>query len=195
MSNSEIFRNTFSSTVECLIEHCDYLDEQVPQISALISNQLLEGNKILSCGNGGAASDAQYFCSCLINRFERERPALPALCLSSDVSNITGIANDHNFNDIYSKQIRALGNPGDILFVIFNSGKSSNLIQAIQAAHEKQMFVIALTGSQETNLEQMMGESDIELRVQSDKAPRIKEIHLVAIHSICELIEQRLFGI
>lgn len=195
MTNTDTARNTFSKTIECLIENCDHLEENIHQISKLISNQFLEGNKLLSCGNGSGASDAQYFCSCLINRFERERPSLPAICLSADVSSITGIANDHNFNDIYSKQIKALGNPGDILFVIFNSGKSSNLIQAIQAAHEKQMFVIILSSNHETGMEQMISDNDIELRVQHTQPSRVKEVHLVAMHCVCELIDQNLFGI
>ncbi len=194
MTNTETIRKTFSASIESLIENCDLLEESIHRVSALISTQLLEGNKVLSCGNGGGASDAQYFCSCLINRFERERPSLPALCLSTDASSITGIANDHNFNDIFSKQIRVLGNPGDILFVIFNTGKSSNLVQAIQAAHEKQMFIVVLRSTNELNIEQMMGSNDIELCVQSEKPSRIKEVHLVAIHCICELIEQMLFS-
>lgn len=194
MEKTDLIRKTFSDSIECIVESCDQLYENIGKSSSLISSQLLEGNKIFCCGNGGAASDAQYFCSRLINRFDRERPALPAFCLSSDITTLTTIANDHNFNDIFSKQIRALANPGDILFVISNSGKSSNLIQAVQTAHEKQMFVIALSGNDGGSIEQNLTENDIELSVKNENSSRIKEVNLITMHCICELIDQNLFG-
>ena len=188
-------RDIFSQSVECLINNCDDLAGSVLLASQLIANQLLEENKILTCGNGGGASDAQYFASRFLNRFERERPSLPAICLSSDSTTITTISNDQNFNDIYAKQIRALGNPGDILLAISTSGNSSNLVQAVQAAHEKQMFVIVLSGNDGGDIGRILSPDDIELRVQHENNARIKEVNLVSLHCLCELVDQHLFGI
>jgi D-sedoheptulose 7-phosphate isomerase len=194
MQSSELIREIFAQSLECITSNCEHLSSNIELAAALISSQLLEGGKVFCCGNGGGASDAQYFTSRLINRFDRERPALPAFCLSGDSTTITTIANDQNFNDIYSKQLRSLANSGDILVVISTSGKSSNLVQAVQAAHEKQMYVIVLSGNDGGVIDQILGDSDIELRVQSENTARIKEINLLTLHCICELIDQNLFG-
>ncbi len=162
--------------------------------SELIVARLLDGGKILSCGNGGSAADAQHFSAEMLNRFERERPGLPAMALTTDSSTLTAIANDYHFAEIFAKQISALGQPGDILLAISTSGRSANLLRAILAAHEREMFVIALTGRDGGDMAGLLRESDIELRVPSDSTARVQEVHLLCIHCLCDLIDQQLLG-
>lgn len=162
--------------------------------SELIVARLLDGGKILSCGNGGSAADAQHFSAEMLNRFERERPGLPALALTTDSSTLTAIANDYQFAEIFAKQIGALGQPGDILLAISTSGRSPNLLRAIRAAHEREMFVVALTGRDGGDMAILLRESDIELRVPSDSTARVQEVHLLCIHCLCDLIDQQLLG-
>jgi len=150
--------------------------------------------KILICGNGGSASDAQHFSSELINRFETERPALPAIALTTDSSILTSIANDYDYSEVFSRQIYALGQEGDILIAISTSGNSANINQAINAAHDNNIKVIALTGKDGGELAQHLSEEDIELRVSADVTARIQETHIVIIHSLCDLIDHKLFG-
>ena len=157
-------------------------------------NCLLSGNKILSCGNGGSAGDAQHFSSELLNRFEQERPSLPALSLCTDNSTLTAISNDYSYDEVFSKQIRALGQPGDLLLAISTSGQSTNVLQAISTAHDKEMNVVALTGKDGGQLAELLGENDIEIRVPSDSTARIQEVHLLVIHCLCDLIDNQLFG-
>ncbi|MEL7401623.1 MAG: SIS domain-containing protein, partial [Pseudomonadota bacterium] len=138
--------------------------------------------------------DAQHFSSELLNRFERERPSLPAIALTTDPSTMTSIANDYSYNEVFSKQIRALGNPGDVLLAISTSGNSANVIQAIQAAHEREMTVVALTGKDGGGMASLLTADDVEVRVPSDVTARIQEVHLVVIHSLCDFIDCSLFG-
>ena len=149
---------------------------------------------MLSCGNGGSAGDAQHFSSELLNRFERERPSLPAIALTTDSSTITSIANDYSYNEIFSKQIRALGQPGDVLLAISTSGNSANIIQAIQAAHDREMIVVALTGRDGGDMASLLLPEDVEIRVPAKVTARIQEVHLLAIHCLCDLIDSQLFG-
>lgn len=190
---NNLIRELFSESINCSIDSCDDLSDEIIRCGKLVANQLIEGKKVFTCGNGGGASDAQYLSSRLLNRFDRERPSLPAFCLASDSTTITTISNDQNFNDIFSKQIRSLGEAGDILIVISTSGKSSNLVQAVQAAHEKQLFVVVLSGNDGGTIEGILGPSDIELRVKHANSARVKETHLIILHCICELIDQYLF--
>ncbi len=190
----EKVREVFSQSVESIINSCEELYSDISRASQLISNQLVEGNRVYACGNGGGASDAQYFSSRFLSRFERERPSLPAICLSADATTLTSIANDQNFNDIYAKQIRALAQAGDVLVVISTSGNSSNLIQAVQSAHEKQMFVIVLSGNDGGDLGRILSADDIELRVPYESSARIKEVNLITLHCMCELVDKNLFG-
>ena len=155
---------------------------------------LLNGGKILTCGNGGSAGDAQHFSSELLNRFEMERPALPAIALTTDSSTLTSIANDYSYNEIFSKQVRALGSSGDILLAISTSGNSANVIQAIQAAHDREMRVVAMTGKEGGEMVNLYGPNDIEIRVPATSTARIQEVHLLVIHSLCDYIDQQLFG-
>lgn len=160
---------------------------------ALVQSLLNEG-KILSCGNGGSAGDAQHFSAELLNRFEQERPPLPAIALSTDSSTITAIANDYDYNEIFSKQVMALGQSGDVLLAISTSGNSANVIQAINAAHERNMIVIALTGRGGGEIAKILRDSDFEIRVPSDRTARVQEVHLVVIHCLCDFIDTQLFG-
>ncbi len=170
------------------------LRQPLAAASELIVARLLDGGKILSCGNGGSAADAQHFSAEMLNRFERERPGLPALALTTDSSTLTAIANDYQFAEIFAKQIGALGQPGDILLAISTSGRSPNLLRAIRAAHEREMFVVALTGRDGGDMAILLRESDIELRVPSDSTARVQEVHLLCIHCLCDLIDQQLLG-
>lgn len=155
---------------------------------------LLNGNKILSCGNGGSAADAQHFVSEMINRYEMERPGLPAIALTTDSSVLTSIANDYQYADVFSRQVRALGQPEDVLLAFSTSGESDNIIHAIDAAHDKRLHVIALTGRKGGQVADMLLETDIELRVPADSTARIQEVHLMIIHSLCDLIDHKLLG-
>ena len=162
--------------------------------AATMTRCLLEDGKILSCGNGGSAADAQHFSSELLNRFELERPGLPAMALTTDSSTLTSIANDYAFVEIFSKQVRALGQPGDVLLAISTSGNSENVIRAIRAAHERDMSVVALTGRDGGTIAGALGANDIEIRVPAERTCRIQEVHLLAIHCLCDLIDAELLG-
>ena len=186
----KLFRDSIETkrqAMEVLIPHID-LASQV-MVAALLN----EG-KILTCGNGGSAGDAQHFPSALLNRFERERPSLPALALTTDTSTLTSIANDYSYNEVFPKQIRALGQPGDILLAISTSGNSANVIQAIQAAHDREMTVVALTGRDGGGMASLLLPEDVEIRVPAKVTARIQEVHLLVIHCLCDQIDQQLFG-
>ena len=155
---------------------------------------LLDDAKILSCGNGGSAGDAQHFSSELLNRFEMERPGLPAMALTTDSSTLTSIANDYAFEDIFAKQVRALGRENDVLLAISTSGNSENVCRAIVAAHERAMKVVALSGRDGGRMTEFLGGDDVEIRVPATRTARIQEVHLVVIHCLCDLIDTTLLG-
>lgn len=155
---------------------------------------LLNGQKILCCGNGGSAGDAQHFSAELLNRFERERPGMPAIALTTDSSTITAIANDYDYDEIFAKQVLALGQQGDVLLAISTSGNSGNVVQAIRAAHERDMIVVALTGRDGGRMAANLGARDVEVRVPSERTARIQEVHLVVIHCLCDFIDTAIFG-
>ena len=147
------------------------------------------GGKILSCGNGGSAGDAQHLSSELLNRFERERPSLAGIALTTDTGTLTSIANDYSYNEVFAKQVRALGRPGDILVGISTSGNSENVLRAMQAAREAQMGIIVLTGRDGGEMAAELRDEDIELRAASDVTARIQEVHLLFLHSLCDLVD------
>jgi D-sedoheptulose 7-phosphate isomerase len=155
---------------------------------------LANSNKILACGNGGSAADAQHFAAELIGRFERERPGLPALALTTDASVLTAVANDYAYDQVFAKQVRALGQPGDVLLAITTSGNSANVLAAIQEAHEREMVVIALTGKGGGDVNTVLADTDIHLCVPSDRTARIQEVHLLTIHCLCDGIDAMLLG-
>lgn len=193
--------NLHDRVTEIFDDHLVTLHRCQEDLPALISNAselmvqcLLSDRKILTCGNGGSANIAQQLSTKMLNRFERERPALPAIALSTDSSTITSISNDYSYNEIFSKQIRAIGHDGDLLLVISSSGNSASIVQAVQAAHDRGMQVIALTGRDGGDCARLMLSEDIEIRVPSPSTPRVQESHLTIIHILCDLIDQQIFG-
>ena len=160
--------------------------------AATMTRALLDDGKILSCGNGGSAADAQHFSSELLNRFELERPGLPAVALTTDSSTLTSIANDYAFVEVFAKQVRALGQPADVLLAISTSGNSENVVRAIRAAHERGLKVVALTGRDGGVVAATLGPVDIEIRVPAERTCRIQEVHLLIIHCLCDLIDAEL---
>lgn len=184
----------FLDSIDTKRRALDVLVAPIELASQAMVNALLNERKILSCGNGGSAGDAQHFSSELLNRFERERPSLPAIALTTDSSTITSIANDYSYNEIFSKQIRALGQRGDVLLAISTSGNSSNVVHAIQAAHDREMTVVALTGRNGGEMASLLLPGDVEIRVPVQSTARIQEVHLLTIHCLCDLIDRQLFG-
>jgi phosphoheptose isomerase len=194
MDTLERLKQQFTENIEVTIAGSTHLPPLIQQASQTIVNCFLQDKKVLCCGNGGSAGDAQHFASEMLNRYERERPNLPALALTTDTNTLTAIANDYHFNDVFSKQIRALGQEGDILLAISTSGNSKNILEAIKTANEKNMIVIALTGGSGGELSRTLSSNAIELIVPSSKTARIQETHLLIIHCICDLIDITLFG-
>ena len=152
------------------------------------------GGKVMACGNGGSAADAQHFAAEFVGRFERERPELGAIALSTDSSIITAIANDYHFDQIFSKQVRALGQPGDVLLAISTSGNSRNVLAAIEAAHERDLIVLALTGKGGGKIGQVLRETDVHICVPHDRTARIQEVHLLVLHCLCDGVDSQLLG-
>jgi len=184
----------FHESIEAKMQAGEELAPRIASASQAIVEALLNEKKILTCGNGISAALAQTLAASLINRFEQERPSLPAIHLGSDITSQTAIARDYSFNEIYAKQVRALGNPGDILVIISSDGNPSNLLQAISAAHDKEIQVIALTGRDGGDTAALLDTKDIELRAPLIAKPRIHEVHLLTIFCLCDLIDQQLFG-
>ena len=162
----------------------------IAEAASLIVATLRRGGKVLSCGNGGSAADAQHFASELLGRFEAERAALPAVALSTDTSTLTAIANDYSYEQVFARQVSALGAAGDLLLAISTSGNSGNVIAAVRVAHQKGMGVIALTGRKGGKIAEELAAPDIELRVPSDRKARIQEVHLLMIHGLCDVVEE-----
>ncbi len=187
-------KDNFNESIKIKSECVDALAPRIAKAAALMANSLLQEHKILSCGNGGSAADAQHFSSEMLNRFEMERPGLPAIALTTDSSTLTSIANDYQYADIFAKQIRALGQSGDILLAFSTSGESHNVIHAIDAAHDRGMHIVALTGREGGQVGSLMQDGDVEIRVPAWSTARIQEVHLMIIHSLCDLIDRQLLG-
>ena len=187
-------RNHFLDSIETKRTALEELIIPIKHAANCISDSLLNEGKVLSCGNGGSAGDAQHFSAELLNRFEIERPGLPAVALTTDSSTLTAIANDYEYDQIFSKQILALGTTRDVLLAISTSGNSPNIVKAVQAAHERNMQVLSLTGNKGGKLAKLLKDDDIEIRVPSDRTARIQEIHLLVIHCLCDIIDAILFG-
>jgi D-sedoheptulose 7-phosphate isomerase len=187
-------KQSFHDSINTKQLAADLLAEPLATAAQMITQCLLGGGKILSCGNGGSAGDAQHFSSEMLNRFEMERPGLPAVALTTDSSTLTSIANDYSYDQVFSKQVSALGQQGDILLAISTSGNSTNVNRAIEAAHDREMPVIALSGKQGGDMASLLTADDVEIRVPSDSTARIQEVHLLAIHCICDLVDHQLLG-
>ena len=190
---SRINKN-FQDSISTKQMAAEILAEPISRSAQIITQCFLNGGKVLSCGNGGSAGDAQHFSSEMLNRFEMERPGLPAIALTTDTSTITSIANDYSYDLIFSKQVLALGQSGDTLLAISTSGNSGNVVNAVNAAHEKGLTVIALTGNNGGEIATRLKANDIEIRVPSDSTARIQEVHLLCIHCLCDLIDHQLIG-
>jgi len=187
-------RDHFAESIATKQTAADAIAESIAAAGRVMSDALLADGKILSCGNGGSAADAQHFSSELLNRFEMERPGLPAMALTTDASTVTSISNDYSYEEIFSKQVRALGKPGDVLLGISTSGNSENVIRAIDAAHERGMKVVAFSGRDGGRMADMFVEGDVEIRVPATRTARIQEVHLLVIHCLCDLIDTTLLG-
>ena len=194
MDYYQIIAENFQSTIETIALSVDNLAEPIERGSQLMARALLEDRKIVACGNGVDAALAQLFTCNLLSRFELERPALPALTLGGDGASITAIAHSSGVIDIFSRQLRAVGQAGDVLLCINSSGGANNLLRAVQAAHERNMTVVALSNTGDSELSTLMSAEDVELRVDAPRQPRIVELHTMAIHCLCELIDNSLFG-
>jgi len=184
----------FNASIALKTQALATLPEPIAAAANAIVASLLEGGKLLCCGNGGSAGSAQLLSAKMLNGFERERPGLPAIALTTDSSILTAIANDYGYDQVFARQVNAIGHPGDLLVVITTSGNSANLTRAIEAAHERQMRVIALTGRDGGTLAGLLDETDIEIRVPADTAARTQEVHLLTIHCLCDLMDQQLLG-
>ena len=195
MQITDRINSLFNDSIQTKIASLPLLVQPIEQAAELIVARLLEGGKLLSCGNGGSAGDAQHFSSEMINRFERERPGLPAIALTTDSSTLTSIANDYDYSRVFARQIEALGQSNDLLIAISTSGNSANILAAITAAHERDMSVLALTGRNGGETGKLLRPTDVELRVPSDSTARIQEVHLLIIHCLCDLVDQHLLGI
>ena len=162
-------------------------------VSALVGC-ITSGGKVMACGNGGSAADAQHFAAEFVGRFERERPGLAAIALTTDTSILTAVGNDYSFEFIYSKQVQALGAPGDVLLAISTSGNSGNVVAAVEAAHAKEMTVIALTGHKGGKMRELLSETDVHICVPHDRTARIQEVHLLVLHCLCDAVDLQLLG-
>lgn len=189
----EQIKENFKESIQTKIAASETLPEVICSAGQILVQALMNGKKILTCGNGGSAGDAQHFSSELLNRYERDRPSLPAIALTTDSSTITSIANDYSYDEVFSKQVRALGQSGDILLAISTSGNSRNVIKAMEAAVSRDMTIIALTGKDGGEMAGLLGANDIEIRVPSNRTARIQEVHLLVIHNLCEVIDDSLF--
>jgi len=187
----------FNDSAQVKLDVVEVLAAPIAQAVELMVQSLLGNGKIMSCGNGGSAADAQHFAAELVNRFEMERPPLAAIALTTDSSTLTSIANDYRYDEVFSKQVRALGQPGDVLLAISTSGNSANVIAAIHAAHERDVNVVALTGRDGGKMAGLLGDGDVHLGVPeyaTTRTPRIQEVHLLVLHCLCDGIDHLLLG-
>ena len=184
----------FVDSADLKYQASQVLSKPIADAVQAILASVTSGGKVLACGNGGSAADAQHFAAEFVGRYERERPELAALALTTDSSILTAIANDYDFNVVFAKQVRALGGPGDVLLALSTSGNSANVLAAIEAAHEREMTVVALTGKGGGKMGQALRETDVHICVPHDRTARIQEVHLLALHCICDGVDAQLLG-
>jgi len=183
----------FRQSIETKQQALTSAGPSIVRAAQCLAHCLSHEGKILVCGNGGSAADAQHFAAELVNRFERERPGLPAIALTTDSSAMTAIANDYAFTEVFARQIHALGKGGDVLLAISTSGHSANITAAVQAAHTCGMPVVALTGRDGGELAGLLGEHDVDIRIPGPSTARIQEVHILTIHCLCDLVDRLLF--
>ena len=188
MSDNSIIAQQFQASAESILEN-KALEPAIEGAAKIIFESFQNSGKLLICGNGGSAADAQHLSSELLNRYKRERRELPGIALTTDGSTITSIANDYDYSEVFSKQVNALGQPGDVLMVITTSGNSDNLVKAVLSAHERSVRCIALNGKGGGQLNSALNDSDLNIIVEGDVTARIQEVHGLIIHCICELID------
>jgi len=193
MTNPRILAH-FQESADLKIKAANVLAQPIEQAIELMFTALSNGNKILACGNGGSAADSQHFAAELVGRFERERLPLPAIALTTDTSILTAVGNDYSYQEIFSKQVQAFGQAGDVLLAFSTSGNSGNVLAAIEVAHERDMRVVALTGKGGGKIGQVLTDADVHICVPHDRTARIQEVHLVSLHCICDGIDVALFG-
>lgn len=184
----------FIDSADLKYQSAEALSKPIAAAVQAILASVTSGGKVLACGNGGSAADAQHFAAEFVGRFERERPELGAIALTTDTSILTAIGNDYGYNAIFAKQVRALGQPGDVLLAISSSGNSPNVVAAIEAAHEREMTVIALTGRGGGQMGRALRETDVHVCVAHERTARIQEVHILAIHCICDGVDSQLLG-
>lgn len=188
-------RQHFQEGIELRQRMAETLAPEVARAGVALANAIRNGKKALACGNGGSAADSQHFAAEMVGRFERERPGMPAVALTTDTSGLTAIANDYGYDYVFSKGVEALGNEGDVLLGISTSGNSKNVIEAIKAAHARKMVVIALTGRDGGQMAKMLAPGDFHLNVAHPRTMRVQEIHLLVVHCLCEVVDNELhFG-
>lgn len=187
-------RQNFIDSIAVKQRAMDEISVPIAQAAERMVHCLLGEGKVMACGNGGSAADSQHFAAEMLNRYEMERPSLAAIALTTDTSTLTSIANDYDYNLVFSKQVRALGRAGDILLAISTSGNSRNVIEAIHAAQERQITVIALTGRKGGLIREILNEDDIHICVPEDRTGRIQEVHLLTIHCLCDAVDNLLLG-
>ena len=187
-------RQHFQEGIELRTRMADTMPQDLVRAGQALARALKSGHKALACGNGGSAADCQHFAAELVGRFERERGGLPAIALTVDTSALTAIGNDYSFDVVFSKQVEALGQAGDALLAISTSGNSKNVVEAVRSAHAKGLFVIALTGKDGGARGRMLRDGDFHLNVAHPRTMRVQEIHLLALHSLCEVVDITLFG-
>jgi len=184
----------FIDSADLKYQSAQVLSKPIAQAIQAILACVTSGGKVLACGNGGSAADAQHFSAEFVGRFERERPELGAIALTTDTSIITAVANDYDFTSIFSRQVRALGQSGDVLLAITTSGNSANVLAAVEAAHQRDMVVVALTGRGGGKMNQALRDTDVHICVPHDRTARVQEVHLLTIHCLCDGVDAQLMG-
>jgi D-sedoheptulose 7-phosphate isomerase len=184
----------FEDSAQAKLAAMEALSAPIAQAVEAMVASLLAGGKIMACGNGGSAADSQHFAAEMLNRFEKERPPLAAVALTTDTSTLTSIANDYSYDLVFAKQVAALGQPSDVLLAISTSGNSQNVVEAIRAAHEREVRVVALTGKGGGAIGPLLNETDVHICVPSDRTSRIQEVHLLTLHCLCDGIDCMLLG-